>query len=59
MFDGWMDVKGPCSLEEATEYWNEQTDHGKKNTCYSDGDYWKIFPADGSKMFFTPERMGR
>lgn len=58
MFDGWIDVKGPCAYSEALKFWNEKTNNGTSNTCYGDGDYWKIFPAD-TEMFFTPERMGR
>lgn len=58
MFDGWIDVKGPCSKEEAEEFWNEKTDNGTHNTQYNDGDYWKIFPAD-TQMYFTPDRTGR
>lgn len=58
MFDGWIDVKGPCTQEEAKKFWNEKTEKGTRNTCYGDGDYWKIFPAD-TEMYFTPERLGR
>lgn len=58
MMDGWIDVTGPVSVEEAQRIWNEKTDNGKRNTTYSDGDYYAIYPAD-TKMVMTPEFLGR
>lgn len=58
MFDGWMDITGPLSYEECKVIWLEKTAGGTKNTKYSDGDYYRIFPAD-TEMYFTPERLGR
>lgn len=58
MFDGWIDVTGPLSKEEAQEKWNELTFNGRKMTKYADGDYYAIFPAD-TKMLHTPEFRGR
>ena len=58
MFDGWIDVSGELSKEEADKLYNEKTENGTKNTKYEDGDYYCIFPA-GTRMFFTPERLGR
>ena len=58
MFDGWMDITGAVSKEEATRVWNERTNNGTQNTKYSDGDYYAIYPAD-TRMLFTPEVMGR
>lgn len=58
MFDGWIDLTGPITKEEADELWNEKTNNGTKMTCYGDGDYYRIFPA-GTKMIMTPEYFGR
>jgi hypothetical protein len=58
MFDGWIDITGPVSEEEAKRVWNEKTANGTRKTEYSDGDYYKIFPAD-TRMIYTPEFMGR
>lgn len=58
MFDGWMDVSDPVSKEQADKLYNEKTSNGLRNTRYSDGDYYKVFPA-GTKMVFTPEYLGR
>lgn len=58
MFDGWMDIGEVTTKTEADAAWAEHTDDGKHNTCYADGDYYKVFPAD-TTMVFTPERMGR
>lgn len=58
MFDGWIDISEPVEKKEAERIWNKETDNGTKNTKYSDGDYYSIFPAD-TKMVFTPESMGR
>jgi hypothetical protein len=58
MFDGWIDLTEPVTKTEADRLWNEKTDNGKKNTKYSDGDYYRVFPAD-TKMIFTPEFLGR
>jgi hypothetical protein len=58
MFDGWIDVTGPLSTEEAQKVWNEKTCGGTTKTRYSDGDYFKVFPAD-TKMLVTPEYRGR
>ncbi len=54
-FDGiWMDVSNPVSKEEADRIWNEKTNNGTKRICYSDIDYYEIFPAD-TKMRFSWE----
>lgn len=58
MFDGWIDLTEPLSYEECRKIWLEHTAGGTKNTQYSDGDYYCIFPAD-TKMLITPERLGR
>lgn len=58
MFDGWMNVSEPMSKEDADALWNEKTDNGTRNTKYSDGDYYRVFPAD-TKMIFTPDTLGR
>lgn len=58
MFDGWIDVYGPCSPSEAEEYWNRKTRNGTVNTKYEDGDYYAIFDAN-TRMLFTPEYLGR
>ena len=58
MFDGWIDVKSNLSKEEADALWNKYTHNGTRNTKYSDGDYYKVFPSDTS-MIYTPEFLGR
>lgn len=58
MFDGWVDVSGPISKEEANLLWNEKTGNGTHSTQYNDGDYYAIFPAD-TTMVFTPDFLGR
>ncbi len=58
MFDGWIDVHGPCTHAEALDYWNKKTDNGTHNTQYADGDYWAVYEV-GTRMVFTPEAMGR
>jgi hypothetical protein len=58
MFDGWIDITGPVSQAEAEKVWNAKTDNGTRKTKYSDGDYYKIFPAD-TRMIYTPEFLGR
>lgn len=58
MMDGWIDVHGPCSKEEAEKIWNEMTKNGTRNTKYADGDYYKVFPAN-TRMIYTPEFLGR
>lgn len=47
----WMNVSEPVTEEEANRIWNEKTDNGKKNTTYSDIDYYKIFPADSVMLY--------
>jgi hypothetical protein len=58
MMDGWIDITGPVSEEEAQKIWNEKTKNGTQKTTYEDGDYYKVFPAD-TKMVVTPEFLGR
>ena len=58
MFDGWIDITGPLSKEEADKKWNQETRNGSKNTKYSDGDYYAVFPAH-TRMIHTPEFRGR
>lgn len=58
MFDGWIDITGPLSKEEADKVWNEYTKNGTEKTKYGDGDYYRIFPAD-TQMLVTPEFLGR
>lgn len=58
MFDGWYDITKPISRAKAEEELNRRTKDGTKNTCFNDGDYYKIFPAD-TKMIYTPEFLGR
>ena len=58
MFDGWIDVSGPVSEEEATRIYNKYTNNGTKKTKFADGDYYAIFPAD-TKMLYTPEYLER
>lgn len=58
MFDGWIDVSSALTKEEAEKVLAKCTDNGTRNTKYSDGDYYSIFPAD-TRMIFTPEFLGR
>ena len=58
MFDGWIDVSEPVTKAEADKILSEKTNNGKKNTSYSDGDYYSIFPAN-TRMIVTPETSGR
>ena len=58
MFDGWIDISGALSKEEAEEIWAKKTKNGTKNTKYEDGDYYAIFPAN-TRMRYTPETLGR
>jgi len=58
MFDGWIDISGDLTKAEADALWLKKTNHGRKNTCYADGDYYMVFPA-GTKMIVTPESLGR
>lgn len=58
MFDGWIDILSGVSEEEAMTRWLEETNYGKENIQYSDGDYYRIFSAD-TKMVVTPEFLGR
>ena len=58
MFDGWIDVSGPLSLEAAQALWSEKTKGGTVKTKFSDGDYYKVFPA-GTSMLMTPKFLGR
>lgn len=58
MFDGWVDVSEPLSLEAAQALWSEKTKGGTANTKFDDGDYYKVFPAD-TTMIMTPEFLGR
>lgn len=58
MFDGWIDVSKPLSHNEALAFWSEKTGNGTHNTQFSDGDYYKVFPAD-TAMLFTPDYFGR
>ena len=58
MMDGWIDITGPISSEEADKIYNERTCNGTRNTKYADGDYYKIFPAD-TAMIYTPKFLGR
>jgi hypothetical protein len=58
MMDGWYDCTGPLSEAEAQVKWNEYTRNGTRNTKYSDGDYYKVFPAN-TRMMVTPEFLGR
>lgn len=53
-FDGWMDISGEITKEEADKRWNKET----KNTKYADGDYYAIYPAD-TRMIVNPEFRGR
>ena len=56
--DGWIDISGEVTKEEADRIWNEKTKGGTRNTKYADGDYYRVFPAD-TKMVYTPEFLGR
>lgn len=58
MFDGWIDVSKPVSKDEADKLFNEETNNGTRNTKYSDGDYYRVFPAD-TRMIVTPDFLGR
>ena len=58
MMDGWIDVAPNLSAQEAMERWSKETRGGTRNTEYSDGDYWDIFPAN-TRMVYTPEFLGR
>lgn len=54
--DGWIDLHDAIAVskEEADKIWNRETKNGTRNTCYSDGDYYKIFEAN-TKMIYTPD----
>ena len=58
MFDGWIDISGALTHTEAQTIWDKCTCNGQKNICYSDGDYYRIFPFN-TKMLVTPEYLGR
>lgn len=58
MFDGWIDVSGAISKEEAEIIWNQKTKCGTKKINFSEGSYYDIFPAN-TRMVFTPESLGR
>ena len=58
MMDGWIDVTGVVTEDEANRVWNEYTYGGTRNTKYEHSDYYKIFPAD-TRMIYTPEFNGR
>jgi len=58
MFDGWIDVTGPVSHDEAVRVWNEHTHNGTSHTKYDDGDYYAIYSAE-TRMLVTPEYLGR
>lgn len=58
MFDGWLDLTGPLSKEEAEKKWQEYTKNGTEHTKYEDGDYYRVFEAN-TKMIYTPEFLGR
>lgn len=58
MFDGWFDITGEVSYDEAKLEWDKLTKNGTVKTKYSDGDYYRIFPAD-TRMIVTPEFLGR
>ena len=58
MFDGWIDISGPLTREEADKTWREKTAGGTRNTKYADGDYYRVFPAN-TRMIVTPEFLGR
>lgn len=58
MMDGWIDITGPVTEEEAMRIWNEKTGNGTHNFQYDHGDYYDVFPADTS-MLVTPEFLGR
>lgn len=58
-FDGWIDVTGELSKEDADKYWNEKTANGTKDFQFkSGGSYYAIFPAN-TRMIYTPESLGR
>lgn len=59
MHDGWIDLHDAIAVskEEADKIWNRETKNGTRNTCYSDGDYYKIFEAN-TKMIYTPDYFG-
>jgi hypothetical protein len=58
MFDGWIDITGPMSKDEADAVWRDKTGGGTHHTQFSDGDYYRVFPAD-TRMLVTPEYLGR
>lgn len=58
MFDGWMDISEPISAKKAEARWLKETDNGTRNTCFDDGDYYKVFPAK-TKMVVTPSFLRR
>lgn len=58
MLDGWIDITGPLSREEADKVWNKETHNGTRNTEYAHGDYYKVFPAN-TRMVYTPEFLVR
>lgn len=58
MMDGWLTLTKPITKEEADAQWAEKTHNGTRNTCYANGDYYKVYPAD-TRMLVTPEFLGR
>lgn len=57
-FDGWIDITGPLSEEDAQARWSEETQKGTRNTKYGDGHYFEVFPAN-TRMVMTPEYFGK
>jgi hypothetical protein len=57
-FDGWIDVSGHLSEEEAHALYQKETFGGTRYTRYSDPYYFSIFPAN-TRMIYTPESLGR
>ena len=53
-WEGWIDIGGPVSKDEAQKVWDKHTKNGTVATKYSDGDYFSIFPAK-TRMLYTPD----
>lgn len=59
-YDGWYNITGELSAEEAKIHWNKLTSNGTKNFSSKDYHtfYYDIFPAD-TEMLWSSEWMDR
>lgn len=59
-YDGWYDITGPKSYEEAQAEWNKHTKNGTEHSSSKDFNtfYYHIFPAD-TTMLWSSEWMDK